>query len=192
MLTAVAPTSLQAFRGGKVSLTGSKFTNALAVDVGPRTLKTSEFTVVSDTSITFSSPTSLSLGAAQVSVSDANGKSNELPVSFVPTNPPKLDANPTVLPNQLMLWEFGGQPGHLWFLTAAPTPTTVPFLGFQWLQIPTLLSSGKLGSSGYDFSAVVTPPSVMLGLKFYSQTVMVDGAAARFSGTTNVTTTEIK
>ncbi|MHC4922263.1 MAG: M12 family metallo-peptidase [Planctomycetota bacterium] len=192
VLTSVSPTSVQAFKGGTITLTGSKFTNATAVNVGTNTLTTQNFKIVNDTRITFESFTPPSLAPVLVNVRDINGTSANKTLNYTATSPPKLESWVTGAGRGVLLWQFGARPSHLWFLTVSLSNQTTSLLGFNWLTTPVLLTSGTLDAAGAGGWGVVVPNNAPLGLKIYSQVVTLDGVKVAFAGNTNVPLTTIK
>ena len=192
VLTTISPTTVQAFKGGTVTLTGSKFTNATAVNVGPNSLTSPNFKVVSDTKITFESFTPASLVSVAVNVQDVNGVSANKTLNYTATSPPKLDAQISGFGRGVMVWQFGAQPTHLWFLTASLSNQTTSLLGFNWLTTPVLITFGKLDAAGAGGFGVLVPNNTRTGLKVYSQVVTLDGVNVFFAGNTNVTLTTTK
>ncbi|MEE9126446.1 MAG: M12 family metallo-peptidase [Planctomycetota bacterium] len=189
VLTGISPTTVQAFKGGTVTLTGSKFTKATAVNVGANTLTGTNFKIVSDTKITFESFTPTSMLPVLVNVQDVNGNSANKTLNYIPTSPPKLDAQISGFGRGVMIWQFGAQPAHLWFLTASLSSQTTSILGFNWLTTPILITFGKLDAAGAGGFGVLVPNNTPTGLKVYSQVVTLDGVNVVFAGNTNVTLT---
>lgn len=196
-ITSISPKTVQAFDGGQITLTGKKFTSALKVKVGGKTLtpgttKRESFQVINDSTIRFDSPTPNSLATARVSVENSIGASNGVNLGYTATKPRKLEANAIANLGKQMKWEWGAGPRHNWFLTVSMSPATFQLLGQTWLTTSTVLLTGTLTSAGYGSLSVTVPNNSLIGLKFYSQVVTINSFLIKFGGNTNVTTTEIK
>lgn len=193
VLNSITPVAAQAFRGGQIELKGSGFLKAIYVNVGPARLWIlGGFQIVDDSTIRFQSPTAKSLGFVLITVDDTNGRSNGKSIFYQATNPPKLDAYAAPTRGNIMLWEFGATPAHAWFLTVSTSPTTVPFLGYQWLQTPIIVTNATLNGAGYGFFNVTVPSSTMIGLEFWSQVVTLNTSPVTFAGNTNVTKSKVQ
>jgi len=187
VLTAISPSQVQAFPQSSVTLTGTGFTNVTKVNVG--SLVGQSINIVSDTKLTFLTPTPTSLLPTAVNAEISGTKSNSLPLYWNPTAPPKLVVFTIAKPGGSMLWQWGASPGNLWFLTLGATGNTTSLLGYSWLNNPILINSGQLDGAGLGFSAAFVPNNTMLGLKVYSQVVTLDPNKGAFAGNTNVTLT---
>lgn len=196
-LDLVAPTKVQAFRGGLVTLTGKNFTGATRVTVGitvltPGTNPLTSFKVVSDTSITFQAPTGESFAPHAVYVQNGAGTSSRLFLAYSVTKPRKLDVESLRRRGETLHWEFGAGPNHNWILTISASSTTFQLLGETWLTTPIVLVGGSLNRAGVGSSSVTVPNNVPIGLTFYSQAVTINPFKNKFGGNTNVTTSRIR
>ncbi|MEE2885855.1 MAG: M12 family metallo-peptidase [Planctomycetota bacterium] len=196
-LDSVSPGTVQAFRGGTVTLTGINFTGATQVTVGdtvltPGTDPRTSFRIVSDTSITFEAPTGASYAPHAVYIQNAAGFSGRLHLRYSVTNPRKLDVEALLRRGGSANWEFGAGARHSWILTVSPSPSTYRFLGLTWLQSPLILIGGTLDRAGTGSSKVTVPNNAPIGLTFYSQVVTINPFKNKFGGNTNVTTSRIQ
>ena len=93
-ITSASPTTINANAGGLVTITGSEFTGTTEVDYGTTSVT---FSVVNDTTISFTAPPSINLGAVDVKVINPSG-SKVLSNAFtyvVPTRPTVTSISPT-------------------------------------------------------------------------------------------------
>ena len=186
-ITAVNPSQVQAFQGGTVTITGTDFTNASQVLSGGIVLLPPEFTIVNDTTITYSAPTATALGAAQVIVTNPAGDSNPGTFTYVETDPPKLGAPAFTQSHDLFTWFYGGGVNDFFLLNVGTNNTTFPYQGFDILAPFTTIHSGYLDAVGLG-SLQVTIPNGLQGLSFHSQVLT---ANPKFKGATNISTTLI-
>jgi len=189
VLSAISPNPVQAFPQSSVTLTGTGLTNVNRINVGNLVVQPAQITIVNDTKLTFLTPSPTSLLPTALTAEVSGQKSNSLPLYWNPTTPPKLVAYSIAKPGNSMLWQWGAAPGDLWFLTVGAASNTTPFLGYQWLNNPILMTSGRLDGAGLGLLGAFVPTNTMLGLKVYSQVVTLDPNRGVFAGNTNVTLT---
>jgi hypothetical protein len=174
-ISGLAPTSVQAFAPGSVTITGTGFTGATQVKVGSTTLLPPfGFTIVSNTQITCTPPAPSALGAQAVTVSSGAGTSNALNLTYVETNPPLLAVSPFALTNTTHAWEYGGGASDFAFLLASGSSTLVPILGANIFASYTVLKSQVLSPVGLGSYSILVPPSA-LGVTIYTQVATYDG-----------------
>jgi hypothetical protein len=159
------------------------------VNSGGTILLPPDFTIVNDTTITYTAPTATSLGTTLVSVTNPGGTSNFGSFTYVETNPPKLTCGLFTGSGQDFTWEFGGAVNDNWWLLISTDPTKFNYKGFMILLNFTVLTQGVLHGAGVDSFQVVIP-SGLGGLNFYSQ-VATFGPTWGFTGASSVKTTMI-
>jgi len=186
-ITGVSPSQVQAFLGGTITLTGTGFGDATAVSSGGTLLGPGEFTIVSDTTITYEAPTAGALGPAQVTVTNPAGTSNPGFFTYVETDPPKLACPGAVGALDPFSWSLGGGVGDFYVLLLSLDDATVPFKGFDVLEDYTLIHTGSLDPVGIG-ALTIHVPAGLAGVWFYSQTATFEPP---FVGASNITATEI-
>lgn len=171
----LAPSSVQAFAPGAVTINGSGFTTASQVKVGAATLLPPfGFSIVNDTQVTFAPPAPTALGASAVTVVTSGGTSNAVNLTYVETNPPLLSVNPFALTNTNHPFDYGGGALDAAFLLVSPTNTVVPILGANVFVNYTIVKSQLLSAVGLGSASVAIPPSAV-GVTVYTQLATWDG-----------------
>lgn len=190
VLNTVSPASVQAFAGGTVTLSGSKFTGASSVTVGTQVLSAGAFTVNSDTTITFQLVGAPSLGAKNVTVTTSAGTSAAKVLTVLETAPPKISASPNTGAGQLFVWSYGGGASDNFWLLIATNASTFNYGGYPILTNGQIVLSGALSASGLG-AAQATIPAGLAGLFFWSQVVTFNNVGGAFVGASGVTGTVI-
>lgn len=190
-ITTLAPSSVMAFQGGVVTLTGTAFTGATQVAVGGMVLSPPfGFAVVSDTTLTFGAPTPLVLGAAPVVVTTPGGVSAPATLTFVETIPPKVTCPQLAVANTTFTWSYGAGTNDIVVLLAATDPTTFDFgTPYQILLNFVIVGQAAASPLGLGSIPLLFPPG-LTGVVFYSQIVSVDEITSAISAS-NITTTTV-
>jgi hypothetical protein len=188
VLSAVTPGSVQALFAASVTLTGSGFLKATDVTVGGVSVgATTTFLKLSDTQISFDPAPPLALGAAPVVVVGPGGSSAPGTLTFLATDPPKLNAYPFTVTGFTFPWTWGGGAGQLAFLVIGLSPATFTYQGQTILATDLVLSSAPLNAAGIGTLSVVIPASAS-GLSFHSQAITLDAGTVKSS---NIVTTVV-
>lgn len=185
-ITAATPNNVTVFSPGNVTLTGQGFTGTTSYSVGTQVF-TSGFGLMSDNSMFVAMPPSTTLGPTTISVTTPLGTSNQFPVSYLLTSPPKLKTTSSIPPSGgIASFDFAGTPGRLWFLLLGITNTTTPFQGFPLLTPNLVLTTGVFpGPLGIDNVSIPVPPGLGL-LIFYLQVLEAHPTLPVATGTTNI------
>jgi hypothetical protein len=188
----LAPSTVTAFQGGPVTISGSGFLGTTVVHVGSINLMPPfGFSVVNDNTIVFTAPTAQALGPSAVSVFAPGGTSNALNLVYVETLPPKLGASGQALSNVQFNWTYGAGANDVVVLIASLDPTTYDFgTPFQFLLNLSVIGQNVAGPVGTGSFSFVIPPG-FAGLAFYSQIAVIDDLTSAIVGSSNVTTTLI-
>jgi len=191
-ITNVSPSTIPAFAGGPVTISGFNLAAVTSVTVGGTVLSAPfGVSVENDTTLTFGPPAPSSFGTVSVTATNAAGTSNSLSLTYVATDPPKLTATGLALTGFTFNWSFGAQPNDVWFLLVALNDnTTFPYLGSNILLNSSLVGSGTLSAVGTGSANLVIPPGAS-GATVYSQVVLLDGGTLSFEDATNITTSSI-
>ena len=187
VLSGVSPSSVQALAGGTMTLTGTNLGFVTQVTVGATVLEAGDFTVKSDTMITFPAPTAPALGSTAVTVTNTAGTSNPVHFDYVETDPPKLLVPAFAGSSDTLNWTFGGKKGNFFFLVVSASSQTFPYQGFSLLVDFSTLDTGPLDAVGLGGFSIVLP-SGFQGVQFYSQ---VFTGQKRFEGASTVRPTLI-
>jgi hypothetical protein len=171
VITDISPSTVQAFLGGQVTITGSSFTGA--TDVNVQGVSHTDFVVVNDTVITFTDYRAVALGNADVIVTNPFGTSNTGHFTYVETDPPKLAGENKAFTGQPYTWEMGTGALHSILLISNATGSTIPYGGGALLFPFTILFSGVTDATGYK-ALVVVIPSGFTGLTFNSQFIDIN------------------
>ena len=188
----LTPSSVTAFLGGPVTISGSGFLGTTVVHVGSTNLTPPfGFSIVNDTTIVFTAPTATALGPVAVSVFAPGGTSNSLNLVYVETIPPKLNASTQALSNFQFNWNYGAGANDVVVLIASLDPTTYDFgTPFQFLLNLNVIGQNVAGPAGTGSFSFVIPPG-LAGLTFYSQIGAIDDVTSAIVGSSNVTATLI-
>jgi len=189
-ITNISPSTVQAFLGGIITITGNNFISISEVNSGGTILTSSEFTVVDTHTITYSAPTANALGNTAVTVKNASGTSNPGYFTYVETNPPKLQAPLITGGGSDFTWEYGGGVNDYFYLIVSANGTTFTYKGFPILLYYTILYSGNLDSEGTG-ELMVQIPTGYVGLTFYSQVVTYKDTNYNFAGSSNIETSVV-
>jgi hypothetical protein len=187
VISGVSPSSVQAFMGGTITVSGSHFSSATQVNSGGTVLVPPDFTIVDDNTITYGAPTANALGSTQVTVSNPAGTSNPGYFTYVETDPPKLGAPSFASAHNPFTWAYGGGANDYFLLLAATDSTTFPYQGFDILAYFMIIHSGYLDAVGLGSLQITIPPGLQ-GLTFYSQVLTGN---PNFAGASNIPTTLI-
>jgi hypothetical protein len=188
-IASFTPADVPAFLPGTITVNGSGFLGATTMTVGGLPVVLPNFTVVNDTTITFTGATPAALGPVPVTVTSPNGTSGPMSFNYVETQPVKLQTFSVALSNSNFSWNFGAGVNDAVYLIVALDTATFDFGGF-----PVLLNYLPLGMTFADtlgtgsFAAVIPPG--FGGVTFYSQVAAFDDISPQFS-TSNITSTQI-
>lgn len=178
-ITSISPTNVQAFKGGTITVTGTNFLGTLEVNSGGTILNPPDFTIVDNTTITYSAPLANALGQTAVTVTNNAGTSNAGYFNYIETNPPKMDCPTFASGGQPFTWSYGGGASDAFFLLISTDPTTFNFKGYPILVYFTILHSGMLNAAGTG-SLPVTMSTGLQGLQFNSEVLFFDTATGNF------------
>ncbi|HKX45159.1 MAG TPA: IPT/TIG domain-containing protein, partial [Planctomycetota bacterium] len=186
----LTPSTVDAFSPGTVTISGTGLGSATSVQVGA-TVLTTGLTLIDENTLQFIAPQPAALGNAAVTVTTPAGTSNALQLGYVATSPPELQALTLALGGQNFTWNFGGNPGHFWFLiVTAPDLVTFPFAGTNVLLNAQIIGSGLLSPVGIGSKTLLLPAGgIGDEIDFHSQIITFDGLSL-FKGSNIVTTTK--
>jgi hypothetical protein len=183
VITSVTPSTVEAFNGGTISVTGSGFAKANGLWSGGIQLhKVSGYDIINDSLIQYAAPAPLALGQAIVTVSNKGGISNPDSFTYVETSPPRMTGEAfwfTTNPGTLD-WQFGGGANDVYFMLLSVSNTTFPYQGQQVLLTNFILANAVLDPLGLG-SASLPVPAAASGLTIYSQMVTVDAGTVETS-----------
>ncbi len=171
-ITAVTPATVGSFQPVEVTLTGSAFNGASAVQIGPVTIPRAQFALIDDRTIRVTPPRGLPIGSAAVTVTNAAGTSPAVGLGYTAAVPPVLQAPAGVFGGLTARFDFAARPAHPWVLVAALGPATHAVQGVPVLQNLSLLSIGTLDAAGIGSWQVPVPPGLG-GLVIHTQ--MIEG-----------------
>ncbi len=190
-ITGITPSSVEAFLPAQVMITGTGFSSATSLDLGGTILTPpAGFTIVTDSAINLIPPTPTALGPLNVTVTNPNGTSNAMSLTYTDTNPPKLTADAFAFQGSQLNWTYGGGAGDTHFLIYALNSTTFPYNGFDILSGFNIILTQTLSPVGLG-NLTITIPSGIGSLTLYSQGITFDGGGAGFVGASSVATTFI-
>jgi len=182
-LTSLAPSSIAALRGAKVTLAGTTLGQVTKVTVGGVDLPSSTWKIVSDTSIEITEPPSATkLGATSVVVSNVKGPSNSLSLTFTEVKPPKLYTFTGWIVNFALPYDFAGAPNGVWVVLVSPDKKTFKLMGQDILRNFVVVKAGLLNAAGVG-STSLTAPSALKNATTYGQV----GILAQPSGALSAT-----
>ncbi len=187
VISDVSPSTVQAFQGGTITLTGENFTDATEVNSGGTVLTLPDFNIVNDTTITYAAPTANALGSTAVTVTNPAGTSDPGYFTYVETDPPKLEAAASTAGGEWFNWSYGGGADDYYWLFVSPNSTTFTYKGFDILAYYTIIYTDYLDSAGTGELDVLIP-SGLAGLTFHSQVATFD---PNFVGASNIQSTLI-
>lgn len=173
ILTNLTPSTVEAFAGPTVTLTGTGLLSTQEITVGGQQV-TSGITVVSDTQVDFDPPNATALGSTPITATTFFGTSNPVTLTYVETVPPKLTAGGVILGGQPHYWSFGGPASDSWLLLLSPTGATVPFAGFGILADGIVIGSGALDAAGLGAFQFPFPSGLPSGISIWTQLWTVD------------------
>lgn len=185
VLNGVAPATVPSFRPPSVTLAGTGFLGASAVQVGGVVLGPGAFTLVSDTSIRLMPPGGLPVGPVNVTVTNQSGTSQPVTLNYAASLPPVLEAPAGAWGGFLTRFDFAALPGHPWFLVVALSPATVTVQGLPLLRDFSILAVGTLDAAGIGAFQVPVPPGLG-GLTVHTQLVDADPITLQLVGTSTV------
>lgn len=189
-LIGMTPTTVPAFRPPQVTLNGINLLGSNQMQVG--TLSGSfSLAVLSDTQARFVPPPPPALGTQQVRISNPGGSSNPLNLNYTATVPCELAAPAAAIGGNAVNFEFGGQPGHDWFLLVSVLPGVHAVQGQQVLSSFAVLGFGTLDAVGLGSLSVPVPPAVLNGVTIYEQLLEIDFATLSLVGASAVENTRI-
>lgn len=173
LLTSMTPTTVTAFRPAQITVSGRDLSGATQVQVGSQVGGFSLY-AGSDTQAVFTPPAPQVLGTQPVRIGNPSGFSNPLNLTYTATSPCGLRAPAAAIGGYVSTFEFGGQPGHAWFLLLSLLPNVGPLQGQNVLQSYSLLALGQLNPVGLGSFAVLVPPGVLTGAQLFEQVLEVD------------------
>lgn len=165
ILTSVTPNSGQTTGGTPVTLTGTGFLGATAVQFGTAA---AGYTVVSDTEISATSPAGA--GTVAVTVTAPSGTSNGVPYTYItipipaltsltPSAGPRYGGTPVTLTgtglSNVTSVQFGGVPALAFTVVSPTTIAAVAPPGNRTVQVTATSSSGT--SNGLPYTYVTAP-----------------------------------
>ncbi len=177
-LLGVSPPELEALGGEPLQLLGVHLSRATGVTVGG--LPAPDFVVHDDQHVSITAPRATGLGTADVAVTSPGGSQGVLQVTYVETEPPRLDVAPTVDDGGSVTWAAGGGALELCYLLVSLDGQTGSHLGFPILAQPHVLSVSWLDGNGL-FELNGTLPAGLAGLTFWSQTATLTPGQFRAS-----------
>jgi len=185
-LNSLSPSDVAVFAPENVTLSGTGLSGATSFTVAGQSY-TSGFTVLDDNTMTIAMPEGVGIGATTVGVTNPLGSSNQLPISYVATTPPRLRMPPTVpSTGGLTSFEFAGVPGRPWYLVISIFNATQPFQGFDLLEPFILLGSGVFPGPDGIMSVPIPVPGGLGVLPIYGQILEADAASPTATGTSNI------
>ncbi len=104
VLSSSSKTTINSYNGGAVTLTGTNFDGATAVDFGGALV--TNLSNVSPTQVTFTAPSPAAIGPVTVKVVTACGTSNGLGLSVVGTHPAIIDGRAIVVRSDTTTYDF--------------------------------------------------------------------------------------
>lgn len=176
----------EALGGETILVDGSGLLGVDAVSVGGSAA--ADVTVLADDTLSFRAPLAPALGAQAVVVTEGASSSNALSLTYVETDPPRVDAASSVAGGEAFQWTLGGETGEAVWLLVGFSPTTVAFKGHDLLASFVTLWNGVLDSRGLAVLPVTMPTGVG-PLTLYSQIVTVgtDGLDVSAAVATTIT-----
>ncbi len=144
-ITNIAPNPESAVGGDTITITGTTFTPATAVNVGASSVA---FSIVDDTHITFVAPQPAALGAVNVTVTNPGGTSAPSTLTYVVTNPPQLKAPGIIVNNTNVTFSWGGPVNNNMLFAVNFDGTTFLYSGVTLLNPAILATFGSSGATG--------------------------------------------
>jgi PKD repeat protein len=188
-LASINPASAQAFQGGSVTLTGADLAGTSSIQIGPANV-ISGFTVVNATTITVNLPNAPALGPLPVTVTNANGTSNAVTLTFLETSPAELVASGVTVTGAQFTWDYGAGADDGVLILASTSPVTFDFgTPYQILLNWTIIGEATCDAVGIGSTTIQIPPG-LAGITFYSQIGAVDLVSSAFT-VSNITSTLI-
>ena len=190
VLSSVSPSSVQAFQGGTLTLSGSGFNGANQVTVGGTAVLPGDFTIVNSTTITLAAPNATALGSTNVTVSNTGGSSAAKTFNYVETDPPKMTTSGFVQGGIPWDFDWGAGSNDKAILLYSLDPTTFNHAGY-----PVLLNFGiafiqNLPGTGIGGLHVTTPSGTAI-FTLYTQIVTINGGGGGFAGASDVQSTSV-
>src|SRR5262249_48773561 len=140
VINSITPSNVDAFKGGTVTINGNFFTGTSSIMV--QGVAHADFTLVDDSTITFSNYTAVALGNADVTATNGFGTSNTGHFTYVATDPPVLAGEPKAFTGVPYTWEMGASANAPVLLIANATGAGVPYGGGTLLFPFTTLATG--------------------------------------------------
>lgn len=157
-ISSISPITVPTFGSTQAQINGTAFTGVTRVEVGGRTLATSQYTVVSDTRIDFFPGTPAALGVEAVVVTTNGGTSAPRSFLRVSNNPAILDGPSPWFGGFNLLIQGGSRENRSVFLIAnVDDPGLIPFFGLNLISNPVLLQSGTSDALGLVNFTLPTP-----------------------------------
>jgi hypothetical protein len=185
-IASLSPSSVPAFQGGTVTVTGNHFNGATAMTVNG---VSTAFVVVNDATITFTAPTAAALGPTAVTVTSPNGTSAPASFDYVEVAPTVLVATALAVTGAQMTWSWGAGANDLIVLLASLDPTTDTFgTPFNILLNFVIVATPVANAAGTGSFSMTFPPG-LAGSTFYSQIVALDEITAALNSVSNIPST---
>ena len=189
-VSGISPTSVNAYNGGWITITGNNFSAATQVTTGGTVLNSGDFTVLDNSTITYVSPLASTLGLQAVTVTNGAGTSNAGYFSYVETNPPAMHAPLVMTSGNTYTWGYGGGANDKRFLLFSADAATFPYYGEQILLNFIIIQGGYLNAAGTG-SYTLTLPAGYGGINLRSQLLTLDENTGAFIDATVVRETVI-
>lgn len=174
VVTAIAPTEINAFQHGTITLTGTDLgtVSKISISDGTELFEGSGYSIIDNFKITLSAPTANTLGAHELTVTNPEGESTPVSFTYVETDPIKLSIPLFQHQGEMIYWDFAGCVGHDYFLIVGLDPTTVDINGHDVMINHLLVDWGTLDAVGLGDHELMPDPALK-NLLFYSQFITV-------------------
>jgi V8-like Glu-specific endopeptidase len=173
-ISQLSPAQMKVFPAASLSILGSNLSSVQAVSVGGVVYGPGQFSVIDGGRIDVTPVTPAALGSVPVTVTNPQGVSNALDLTWVATAPPAVVAPLTASAGQQFTWNYAGTPGDTAYLILSFTSGAFTHSGHLILNAPIILKVAPLTGTGLDSLSVTIPAA--LGLTFfYSQVVTLNG-----------------
>jgi hypothetical protein len=183
VVTSISPTVMSTLDDHTLTITGLGFANAgnTGVVVGTQPIRPHDIEVVDDTTIIATVNTPIALGPQPVVVSNDNGASNGVALTFQQNDPPAFGFPAVTSFGELAAWEYGGDPGDDAILLFAADLVTEEFEGQELLTADLVIPLGPVNAAGYGVIIFEVAEDVPPGT-FYSQILFVDPGSKTLEG----------
>ncbi|MFH2002323.1 MAG: S8 family serine peptidase, partial [Planctomycetota bacterium] len=168
-LASVSPSTVQAFNGGTITLTGYSLGSASEVTIGDLILeRETGFTVIDSSTLSLTAPLAQSLGVQDVFVTNPAGTSNVGHFTYIETDPIQMTAGLFAHSGVSFNWSYGGGANKPFLLLLAGDNSTIPLNGKNILANFIVLYSGLLNAAGTGSLDLVVPAGFDYTM-FYTQ-----------------------